>query len=119
MLPPRTKSALKWTGIAVAGILVLSIALLALLDWNRLKGPIERVASATSGRPVKIEGSLDVHIWSWTPRATLEGLVVGNPPWEPDKDMVRIEKIDVQVKLLPLLKGDVILPRLELVKPEV
>jgi uncharacterized protein involved in outer membrane biogenesis len=33
--------------------------------------------------------------------------------------MVRVEKLTVQIKLLPLLIGDVILPRLELVKPDV
>lgn len=118
-ISPQARTALKWCGIAVTGTLILFVTFLALVDWNRLKGPIERMASATSGRTVRIEGPLDVHIWSLTPRARLEGLVIGNPPWETDRPMARIEKIDVQLKLLPLLKGDVILPRLEVVQPDV
>jgi uncharacterized protein involved in outer membrane biogenesis len=116
---PGWRAVLKWTAISIGGLFVLLLLLLAFADWNRLKGPIERTASARSGRPVKIEGSLDVHIWSLTPRASVEGLVVGNPPWEANRPMVRIERLNVQMKLLPLFVGDIILPRVELVRPDV
>lgn len=118
-LSPKWQAALKWTGIGLAGLVALLLLVLAFADWNQLKGPIERMASARSGRPVKIEGSLDVHIWSLTPWASVEGLVVGNPPWEADRPMLQIDKLNVQMKLLPLLIGDVILPRVELVRPDV
>lgn len=116
---PTWRAALKWTALGIAGLLVLLLLVLAFADWNRLKGPIERMASARSGRVVKIDGALDVHIWSLTPRASVEGLVIGNPPWEADRPMVRVERLNVQLKLLPLLTGDIILPRVELVKPVV
>lgn len=109
----------KWTGIGLAAFLAVLVVILATIDWNHLKGPIERMASERSGRPVKIEGTLDVHIWSLSPRASVEGLSVGNPPWETKRPMMRIEKLNVQIKLLPLLIGDVILPRVELVRPDV
>lgn len=112
-------AALKWTGISLAGLVVLLLLILAWVDWNRLKGPIERMVSARSGRTVTIEGPLDVHIWSLTPRASVEGLVLGNPPWETNRPMLRIDKLTVQMKLLPLFIGDVILPRVELVRPDV
>ncbi len=116
---PRARKALAWTGI-VLGVLIAAIVLtLALTDWNALKGPIERFASARSGRTVSIAGNLDVHIWSWTPSASIEGLSVGNPPWEAGKPMAEVERLQVQLKLLPLLKGDVILPRVELIRPRV
>ena len=116
---PRTRKALAWTGI-VLGVLVAAILLtLALVDWNALKGPIERFASARSGRAVSIAGKLDVHLWSWTPSVSIEGLAIGNPPWETAKPMAQIERLQVQLKLLPLLRGDVILPRVELIHPEV
>src|SRR6185369_8291478 len=89
------------------------------IDWSSMKGPIERMDSARSGRPVKIAGALDVHIWSWTPSFTVSGLTVGNPPWEAAKPMAQIERLQVQMKLLPLLKGDVILPRVEVIHPNV
>jgi uncharacterized protein involved in outer membrane biogenesis len=115
----RWQPVLKWFAIGTGGLLAILLLTLALIDWNRLKAPIERLASRASGRSVRIEGPLHVHVWSWTPRASLQGLVIGNPPWETSRPMVRIEKLDVQLKLLPLLKGDVILPRLELIHPDV
>ncbi|MDY6947132.1 MAG: AsmA family protein [Pseudomonadota bacterium] len=118
-LSPRSRNALRWTGISLGGLVALVLLILAFADWNRLKGPIERMASASSGRTVKIEGNLDVHIWSLTPKASVAGLVVGNPPWEADRPMLQIDAINVQVKLLPLLLGDIILPRVELVRPNV
>jgi hypothetical protein len=113
------QSVLKWIAIGTGAVLAVLLLTLALVDWDRLKAPIERLASHASGRSVRIEGPLDVHVWSLTPRARLQGLVIGNPPWETTRPMVRIEQLDVQVKLLPLFKGDVVVPRLELTRPDV
>ncbi|WP_116810465.1 AsmA family protein [Steroidobacter cummioxidans] len=117
--PLSWRAVLKWTAISIGGIFVLLLLFLAFADWNWFKGPIERMASARSGRAVTIEGKLDVHALSLTPRASVERLTVGNPPWDAKRPMVRIEQLKVQVKLLPLFTGDVILPRVELVRPDV
>jgi len=115
----RAKKTLRWTGI-IAGFLVVSLLLmLALGDWNWFKRPIERIASSQSGRSVKIAGNLDVHIWSWTPTIILSGLTLGNPPWEAGRPMATVERVEIRIKLLPLLKGDLILPRVALFAPDV
>ncbi len=116
-LQPRTRTLLRWTAISLASLVVLVIVALSVLDWNWFKHPIERMASAKSGRSVTIAGPLEVHIWSWTPRVALSGLTVGNPPWEPARPMLTVESLQVQLKLLPLLKGDVVLPRVEVIHP--
>jgi uncharacterized protein involved in outer membrane biogenesis len=104
----------------VAGVLITLLVLtLALIDWSSLKGPIERFASERSGRQVSIAGGLNVRVWSWTPSATIDGLTIGGPPWEKSKPVARIERVTVQLKLLPLLKGEVILPRVDLIRPKV
>jgi AsmA family protein len=112
------KSVLRWTGITVGALVLVVVLALAFMDWNLLKHPIERVASAKSGRAVTIGGDLSVHIWSWTPTVTLNGLTVGNPPWEAKRPMLKVDRLQVQLKLLPLLKGDVILPRVEILRPD-
>jgi uncharacterized protein involved in outer membrane biogenesis len=110
---------LVWTGgILVAFIAVILLAL-TLIDWNRMKGPLERFASAKSGRAVTISGDLIVHPWSWTPSATVTGLAIGNPPWEPSRPMAQIDRLTVQLEWLPLLAGDVILPRVRIERPRV
>jgi uncharacterized protein involved in outer membrane biogenesis len=118
-MKPAVRSVLRWVGIVVASLVVIVILALTLMDWNWLKKPVERVASAKSGRTVTIGGNLDVHIWSWTPTVTVNALTVGNPPWESKRPMLQVERLQIQLKLLPLLKGDVILPRVELLRPQV
>src|SRR5579859_7617544 len=115
---PTLKAGLRWSGITLAALLVLILLALTFMDWNLLKHPIERLASAHSGRQVRIGGNLDVRIWSWAPTVTLNQLVVGNPPWEVNRPMLTVERLQVRLKLLPLLKGDVILPRVEILRPD-
>jgi len=126
-LSPRTHTVLRRTGIGLGitlGVLIAVVLLvLAFADWNALKPHIERFASSASGRTVKIAGPLNVYIWSWTPRAEVQGLTIGNPPWEAKspsaKPMLQVDRLLIQVKLLPLFKGDVILPRVEVIHPRV
>jgi uncharacterized protein involved in outer membrane biogenesis len=116
---PTLKKTLRWIAISLGGLVVIVILALAFMDWNLFKHPIERVASAKSGRTVTIAGDLNVHIWSWTPTVTVNGLTVGNPPWEANRPLAKIERLEIKLKLAPLLKGDVILPRVSLLKPDV
>jgi uncharacterized protein involved in outer membrane biogenesis len=116
---PTLRKTLRWTGITVGALLLIGVLVLAFVDWNLLKHPIERMASAKSGRTVTIAGDLNVHIWSWTATVTLNGLTLGNPPWEANRPMAKIQRTEIQLKLLPLLKGDVILQRVALLKPDV
>lgn len=116
---PKARSSLRWIGIVLGGVVIVLVLALTFMDWNLLKHPLERLASSKSGREVRIAGDLRVHIWSLTPTVTIDGLTVGNPPWEINRPMASIERIEVRLKLLPLLKGDVILPRVALVKPDV
>src|ERR1700704_2544574 len=113
------RKTLKITGIVLASALVILLAVLALFDWNALKHPLERIASAKTGRTVSIAGKLDGHIWSWTPTVIVNELHLGNPPWEITRPMATVNRLEIHLKLLPLLKGDVILPRVALFSPNV
>ncbi|MBS0418623.1 MAG: AsmA family protein [Proteobacteria bacterium] len=116
---PTVKQSLQWTGIGIGSVVLILVLVLAFMDWNWFKHPIERIVSADTGRTVTIAGNLNVHIWSWTPTVVVNGLTLGNPPWESNRPMARIERLEIHLKLLPLLKGDVILPRVALFKPDV
>lgn len=108
-----------WT-LAICTAILIAIALfLAWFDWDRLRGPIARYASAETGRVVRIDGHLHVHLFSLEPWATVEGLKVGNPAWAGPGQTAAIEKSLVQIKLLPFLFGQRIdLTRVELDKPD-
>ncbi|WP_299008823.1 AsmA family protein [uncultured Caulobacter sp.] len=100
------------------------IAFLVIFDWNWLRGPLSRYASAQMQREVAITGDLRVHPWSFSPKAEAYGVRIGQPAWARKVDpqagqMVQLQRIAVQIKILPLLRGEVIMPFLALDKPDV
>lgn len=95
-----------------------------IFDWNWLRGPIGRYASAQLQREVAITGDLRVHPWSLSPKAEAYGVRIGQPSWAKSVDpsttpMAQVQRIVVQVKILPLLRGQTILPFLALDRPHV
>ena len=95
-----------------------------IFDWNWLRGPIGRYASAQLQREVAITGDLRVHPWSFAPKVEAYGVRIGQPGWAKGVDpqagqMAQVQRIAVQIKILPLLRGQVILPFLAVDKPDV
>jgi len=120
LTPPRTRAGrvLLWTGIGIGAFVAILFLAAALMDWNRFRGPVTRMASEKLGRPVRIHGSLDVWPLSLAPTITVEGLEIGNPPWAGSTPMLRAERVTAQIRLLPLLRGEVVMPRLSIERPD-
>lgn len=108
-----------WTG-GVAVVLAVGAALfVALFDWNLLRGPVAREAARISHRPVRIDGDLKVHLWSWTPSASAEQVFVGNPAWTSGGRLATVRRLTISIRLLPLLAGRVDLPLVDLEAPDI
>jgi uncharacterized protein involved in outer membrane biogenesis len=108
----------------ITGGVFLALALLvafiaAIWDWNWFRGPMARFASARMHREVTISGNLDVHLWSWNPTATLNGVHIANPGWAGRGQMADIARIAVRIRLVPLFTGQLDLLRLEFDDPKV
>jgi AsmA family protein len=116
-LMARLRRPLLYAAAALAALIVVLAIGLTLIDSNRLKGPLERMASAHLGRQVRISGPLQVELWSRLPRLTITGLSIGNPQWEAERPMATAERVDIQVELSALLRGHVVLHHVELVRP--
>ena len=104
-----------WTLIAIAVAVFF-----ALFTWDWFRGPLARVLSARTGRQVTIQGHLHVHPFSWEPWASVDGVRIGNPGWlgGGKTQMANLGKTTVQVKLLPLLRGHVELPLVDIEHPD-
>jgi AsmA family protein len=98
---------LAWVGGILGGVIAAILLFLLFADWNMLRGPISRYASERLHREVIIAGDLDVHPWSWTPSATVNGLRIADPAWAGRGPMTQIDRLTVQIRLLPLLRGHV------------
>ncbi|MDB5433333.1 MAG: AsmA family protein [Caulobacter sp.] len=117
----------RW-GAMTAGFLALAlIVLLLFFDWNWLRGPVGRMASARLHRQVTLVGDLKVHPFSFRPRAEAMDVRIAEPDWARETsikegkhgDMIRVGRVAVQIRLWPLLKGQTILPLLEFDRPDV
>lgn len=105
-----------------AGLAAVFVLVLATLDWNAMRGPLARYLSTRLERDVRIDGDLDVALFSWTPRATLNGLVVQQPDWVKEQNnsaesFAEIERLAVSIDLSQLFRGRVVLPELALTRP--
>lgn len=119
--PPKPSKTPWWAWVAGAvGLLVLLIIVfLMLFQWNWLRAPLARAISAKIHRPVTITGDLEVHPWSWTPRATIHGLVIGNPSWAGAEPLATMPKLTIEAKLMPLLGGRLDMPLVEVDRPDI
>ena len=117
-LASRAAAVLKWFGIVVACVVVVLLVAAAVLDANAdaLRGPLARTAAAHLNRPVRIDGRLELHLFSWHPRVVIRGLRIANPDWviaadqAAPADMVRIGQLQVTFSIPALFKGDLLLP---------
>lgn len=88
-------------------------------DWNLARAPIARMITAKTGRSAAIDGNLRVHLWSFTPTIDIEELRLANPDWAKSPLMFGAEKISISVSLGRLLRGQIVLPKLEVWAPQV
>jgi uncharacterized protein involved in outer membrane biogenesis len=90
-----------------------------LFDWNWLRGPIGRWASAKYDREIVLQGDLDVKLFSWTPSAHVRRVRVGGPDWAKEKDTLVVEDALASVRFLPLLSGRIEMPLVQITRPEI
>jgi uncharacterized protein involved in outer membrane biogenesis len=115
------KRALKIVGWTFGILVMLVGAAVAggyyFLTSDDFRSIVESQASLYAGRETKIEKvSID---WGSVPHVHLSNVQVANAKWARNEHMLKAEQIDFSIRLWPLLKGDLVLPRLVLRKPEV
>ncbi|MEP6548764.1 MAG: AsmA family protein [Gammaproteobacteria bacterium] len=109
---------MKWVAVSVMALIALVVIIATLMDWNVLRGPVSRMISAKTGHATSIDGNLSVHLWSWNPTLTVEGLHMQGPQWAGDGRMLNVQKGIVQFSLGRLLTGHLMLPRVEIAGAE-
>jgi len=115
------KRALKIIGWTLGILVALMGAAVAggyfFLTSDNFRDIVESQASLYSGRKTKIEKvSID---WSSVPHVHLANVQFANAKWARNEHMLKAEQVDFSIRLWPLLKGDLVLPRLIVRKPEV
>ena len=126
-LPPETsrpvrrrfrrpgKRGQRWLAVLVF-LIAAVLLLIALWDWNWFKGPVERAVQAKTGRALHI-GNLDVDLGRVT---TIRGdsVTFANAEWAKRPQMVSADRVEIDVRVWPLLRGSVQLPEVRLTRPD-
>ena len=115
---PHGPRPLRWLGYILGLLIIAIIIFLMLFNWDWFRPPLAKLLSARLHRPVRIVGHLKVHLFSFTPTATLQGLQIGEPAWGPKTDMADVDGITVRLKLLSIFTGNIVLPLVEIDHPQ-
>ncbi|MBD8634912.1 AsmA family protein [Stenotrophomonas sp. CFBP 13725] len=105
----------RWLAVLVF-LIAAVLLLIALWDWNWFKGPVERAVQAKTGRALHI-GNLDVDLGRVT---TIRGdsVTFANAEWAKRPQMVSADRVEIDVRVWPLLRGSVQLPEVRLTRPD-
>jgi hypothetical protein len=96
------RSTLKWVAVTLAtlaGIVVVLLAALTLVDANRFRGVLARYLAARTGREIRLDGPLEIHLLSFHPSLIAARVVIGNPRWMPAGTLAEIGKLSVIFEL--------------------
>jgi AsmA family protein len=115
------RRALKIIGWSLAVLILLivaaGVAAYAFVTSDYVRAKIENHADAVSGRRTKI-GKISID-WGWTPHIRLDDVEVSNVDWGKADHLFKVQRIEFDIRLWPLIHGDFVLPTLTLQKPEV
>jgi len=105
-------------GSIILLLVITAFVMTSVIDPNRYRGKVEAIVADLAGRPLVIEGNLQLTWYPWlgmkTGSAHLENLpgVLGPP-------IAEWGSVAVAAKLLPLLKGQVVVDRIRLQSPHI
>ena len=93
-------------GVIVALLLVAVLALPALVPAERIKSELVARVKAATGRDLIIDGAVSVSVLP-SLSVQVSGVALSNPPGYRAREMARLGGLDLKLKLLPLLSGQV------------
>jgi len=100
-------------------LLVISIiGVLSALDLNEFKPDIIEAVEEETGRTLTIDGELSFD-FGLTPSIVVEKASLSNADWGTKPNMVSLDKFELQVALMPLLKNVLQIDKLILLSPDI
>ena len=105
--------------VVVLVVLVAGAAIVALtIDPDTLIAPVQAQVKAVTGRELTVRGGARIAL-SLHPRVVLRDVTISNASWASARDMLKAERLEIAVALVPLLSRRIELEEIELVKPQI
>ena len=108
--------------IAIPAVIVTLLAVLLVapgfMDWNQYKEQATSQIRKTAGLEVILQGDLSLALIP-SPRFYAENVIVRAPAGSAAENLAAIERLDVNIALMPLLGGQVSVSSIDLNKPDI
>jgi uncharacterized protein involved in outer membrane biogenesis len=105
--------------IIISAVLVLAVVATAFIPDSFFRDKLGTAFGNRFGREVTVAGPLEIH-WRWgATRVTADKVRITNAAESQDPYMFDIERVDMQLKILPLLIGRVDIAGMTLEKPRI
>ena len=107
-------------GVLASIILVCFLVIIVVVstyDYNKFKPMITGIAKKYTGRKLTLAGDIKVKL-GLSPTLEVNTVSFQNAPWSSHPEMIRAKQIEVQLALIPLIKGNINVKRLTLINPD-
>jgi len=108
---------LKWISLGLAALVLLIVLGIAVVVWvvdpNTFKPRIQAEVKQATGRDFTLAGDIELGFFPWLALRTGPGSF-GNPPGFPAEPMATWQGAQLGAKLLPLLRGELVVDRVRL-----
>jgi uncharacterized protein involved in outer membrane biogenesis len=115
---------MKWKWISGFFVLLIVIAIAAIYvvlahyDYNKLKPKASQVVKNATGRELIFGGDVHLKI-GFSPKLVLEDVRFANASWGSRPELIKIGRLEVQVALFPLFRGNIQVKNLAIFEPDI
>jgi AsmA family protein len=114
----RIKRLLTGAAIVVVGGAAAMFAIIQSVDFNSYKDVVAQQVKAATGRDLVLAGDVKVGI-SLTPHLEIDQVSFRNADWGSEPQMLKLEKLEVDVALIPLLSSQIEIRSIRLVGADI
>ena len=109
------------SSIVFGAIILLAISgyfLVRNFDLNKYKSYAEDIVEQQIGRKLKINGDAKI-AFSLIPTIVVNDIELANAEWAKEPQMLKIKQAKIKFALMPLLKKEIVIDRVNIVAPEI
>ncbi|MGD9251793.1 MAG: AsmA family protein, partial [Desulfobacterales bacterium] len=109
----RWKRIIGMSVFLIVAVVAAVYVVLATYDYNKLKPRLARMVKEATGRELQLGGEIDFAM-GLSPTLVVTDANLANASWGSQPQMIKIDKLELQFRLLPLLFKDLNVNRLGL-----
>lgn len=104
--------------VLVVAVVVAGVAVILSTDFNQYRPLVAEQVKKATGRDLNLAGDIEVAV-SLVPTVAVNDVTFANAPWGSRPEMVTVERLEVEMDLLPLLSGEIRVKRVVLVGADI